>query len=120
MRKSLWLAAITLGLGAASNAMAGGTFSLNPLAPSNGVNFNAFSGPNNGVNYSPFGASTAPPSGASQATFSSPGQTLAGPSRLLDLMPNLHSLTNTHVIGYSVFPTQTDQYLSQFGFQRIR
>ena len=120
MRTSLWLAAVALGLAAGSNAMAGGTFSLNPFAPSNGVNFNAVSGPSNGVNYSPFGASTAPPSGASQATFSGPGQNLAGPSRLLDLMPNLHRLTNTHVIGYSVFPTQTDQYLAQFGFQRIR
>jgi hypothetical protein len=119
MRMSKWLAAVALCLGAGSSAMAGGTFSLNPFASGNGVNLNASSGTNNGVNTQPFGAST-PPSGASQATFPSPGQSLAGPSRLLDLMPNLHRLTNTHVVGYSVFPTQTDQYLAQFGFQRIR
>ena len=119
MRMSLWLAAVVLCLGAGSSARAGGIFSLNPFSSSNG-NSNTFSGVSSSVNMGPPSTSATPPSGASQATFPSPGQSLAGPSRLLDLFPNLHSLTNTHVIGYSVYPTQTDQYLAQFGFQRIR
>lgn len=112
MRMSSWLAALALSLAVGSSAMAGGIFSLNPFAPGNGSS-TSMVGNSSAV-------TSSPPSGASQATFPSPGQSLAGPSRLLDLMPNLHSLTNTHVIGYSVYPTQTDQYLAQFGFQRIR
>ena len=116
MRMSSWLAAAALCLSVGSSAMAGGTFSLNPFAPGNGSNTSMFGGSHS----SQTAATNAPASGATQATFPSPGQSLAGPSRLINLIPNLHSLTNTHVIGYSVFPTQTDQYLAQFGFQRIR
>jgi hypothetical protein len=119
MRMSLSLAAVALCLAVGSSARAGGIFSLNPFSSSSG-NSNTFSGASSGTNIGPSRAGATPPSGASQATFSSPGQSLAGPSRLLDLMPNLHRLTNTHFIGYSVFPTQTDQYLAQFGFQHIR
>ena len=100
--------------------MAGGTFAWNPFAPSNGVNYNAFAAPSNGVNYSAFGAASAPSTGATQATFASPGRSLAGPSRLIDLLPSLHSLTNTHSIGTSIFPSNTDEYLSQFGMQRLK
>jgi hypothetical protein len=119
MRMSLWLAAVALCLGVGSSARAGGIFSLNPFSSSSG-NSNTFSGASSGVNIGPSNATASPSSGASQATFPSPGRSLAGPSRLIDLIPNLHGLTNSHVIGYSVYPTQTDQYLSQFGFQRIR
>ena len=124
MRMSLWLAALAVCLGLGSSARAGGIFSLNPFSSSSGNsnsgNSNTFSGASSGVNIGPSNATSAPSSGASQATFPSPGQSLSGPSRLIDLIPTLHGLTNTHVIGYSVYPTQTDQYLSQFGFQRIR
>jgi hypothetical protein len=119
MRMSLWLAAVAVGLAAGSSAQAGGIFSLNPFSSSTG-NANTFSGASSGTNIGPSNANVAPPSGSSQAKFPSPGQSLAGPSRLIDLIPSLHSLTNTHVIGQSVYPTQTDQYLAQFGFQRIR
>ncbi len=119
MRMSLWLAALAVCLGVGSSARAGGIFSLNPFSSSTGNN-NTFSGASSGVNIGPSNATSAPSSGASQATFPSPGQSLSGPSRLIDLIPTLHGLTNTHVIGYSVYPTQTDQYLAQFGFQRIR
>ncbi len=121
---SLWLAAVALSLGVGSSAQAGGIFSLNPFASSSpsssSGNSNTFSGTSSGVNMAAPTTSSTPSSGGSQATFPSPGQSLAGPSRLIDLMPSLHGLTNTHVIGYSVYPTQTDQYLAQFGFQRIR
>jgi hypothetical protein len=125
MRMSLWLAAVVLCLGVGSSARAGGIFSLNPFSSSSGNsnsgNNNTFSGASSGVNIGPSNATSPSPSpGASQAKFPSPGQSLSGPSRLIDLIPNLHGLTNTHVIGYSVYPTQTDQYLAQFGFQRIR
>jgi hypothetical protein len=119
MRMSLWLAAVAVCLGAGASARAGGIFSLNPFSSSSGNN-NTFSGASSGVNIGPSNAKASLPSGATQATFPSPGRNLAGPSRLIDLFPNLHSLTNTHVIGYSVYPTQTDQYLAQFGFQHIR
>jgi hypothetical protein len=97
-----------------------GTFNWNPFAPSNGVSFNGFSAPSNGVNYTAFGSTSAPSTGASQATFANPGSSLAGPSRLMNLFPSLSRLTNTHVIGASTLPTNANDYLSQFGMQRLR
>lgn len=124
MRMSLWLAAVALCVGAGSNVLAGGIFGLNPFAPSNGTTVSPLSAPSNGVNFSPLtnsNASVSPPQGSSQATFASPGRTLAGPAKLFNLLPTgLGSFSNTHYIGASMFPTQTDQYLSQFGFQRLR
>ena len=73
--------------------------------------------------FSPFGTSSSGSSSSStptQATYPKPGATLAGPSRLINLLPSLHGLSNTHYIGYSMFPSQTDQYLAQFGFKRLR
>jgi hypothetical protein len=119
MRTSIWLAAAALCLGAGSSAMAG-TFNWNPFAPSNGVTFNGFSPPSNGVNYTAFGSSSTLPTGASTATFASPGGSQAGPSRLFNLLPGLHSLSNTHIIGTSIFPSNTDDYLAQFGMQRLK
>ncbi len=124
MRMSLWMAAVALCLGAGSAARAGGIFGLNPFAPSNGTTVNPLSPPSNGVNFSPLtnsNASVSPPQGSSQATFASPGRMLAGPAKLFNLLPTgLGSFSNTHYVGYSMFPSQTDQYLAQFGFQRLR
>ena len=121
MRTSVWwLAAAALCLGAASSARAQG-IQFTPFTASNGVNYNAFARPSNGVTYNPFGASApAASSNTSQATFPAPGATLSGPGRLINLLPSLHGLNNTHYIGYSMFPSQTDQYLAQFGFKRLR
>jgi hypothetical protein len=124
MRTSWWLASVAVCLGAGSCALGQGV-NLNPLSPpSNGVNFTPFSGVSNGINLNPFAlnnSSAAPPSGASQATFASPGRTLAGPSKLFNLLPTgLGSFSNSHPIGFSIFPTQTDQYLAQFGYQKLR
>ena len=116
MRMSSWLAALALGLACGSGAMAGGIFSLNPFASS------STAGPNTASSstLTQAGATMSGLAPVTQATFPSPGQGLAGPSRLINLLPSLHSISNIHVIGYSVYPTQTDQYLAQFGFQRIR
>jgi hypothetical protein len=122
MRTSVGLlAAAALCLGAASGAHAQG-IKWNPFAPSNGINFSPLAPPSNGINFSPLTGqiSGTPPSGASQATFPAPGRLLGGPSRLINLLPNLHGMSNTHYIGSSIFPTQTDQYLAQFGYQRLR
>jgi hypothetical protein len=107
-----WLAAAALCLGAASSAhaqqiqytpfTANGTQIAQPFAGAFG------------------GSSSTSSSSSSQATFPPPGASLSGPKRLIDLMPNLHSMSNTHYIGYSMFPSQTDQYLAQFGFKRLR
>ena len=125
MRTSLGLAAVALCLGAGSSAMA------------QSVNFSGFSSPSNGVGFSPFGAvsnainnlnpfatnsTSTPPQGVSQATYASPGQLLAGPSKLFNLLPTgVGTLSsNTHYIGQSLFPNTTAQYLAQFGYQRVR
>jgi hypothetical protein len=115
------LAAAALCLGAASGAHAQG-INWNPFAPSNGIHFSPLAPPSNGINFSPLtgSAPAMPPSGASQATFPAPGRMLSGPGRLINLLPNLGGISNTHYIGYSVFPSATDQYLAQFGFQRLR
>ena len=120
MRASVgWLAAAALCLGAVSSAHAQTQFT--PFSASNGVNFNSSSSPSNGVTYNPFGNTTTSAAATNaQATFPAPGASLSGPSRLIDLMPSLHSLTNKHYIGFSMFPSQTDQYLAQFGFKRLR
>ena len=120
MRTSVgFIAAAALGLWAASGAHAQTT--LSPFAASPGVNFNPFAASTKGVSVNPFAGTVTPtpPSGASQATFPSPGQTLSGPGRLMNLLPSLHGMSNTHYIGYSIFPTQTDQYLAQFGYQKL-
>ncbi len=121
MRTSVrFLAAAALCLGAVSSAHAQGT-AFTPFT-SNGTAsvFNPFA-TSGSQTQQPF-TSTAPTasSGTSQATFPAPGATLAGPSRLINLLPSLHGLSNTHYIGYSMFPSQTDQYLAQFGFKRLR
>ena len=126
MRMSSWLAAVAVCLAAGSGAMA------------QSVNFNGFSSPTNGVGFSPFGAvsnainnmnpfatnstGVSPPQGVSQATYGSPGQSLAGPSKLFHLLPTGVGTisSNAHYIGASVFPSTTSQYLAQFGFQRLR
>ena len=119
MRTSVWLAAAALCVGAASGARAGGIFSLNPLS-SSGSNNNTFSGTSSQVAMGSPAGTAAAPTNTTQGVYPSPGQQLAGPSRLINLFPNLHGISNQHPIGYSVFPTQTDQYLAQFGYQRIR
>ena len=120
MRTSVrFLAAAALCLGAVSSAHA------------QGIQFTPFTSNGTASQFSPFSsgsqiqqpfASSAPAasSGTSQATFPAPGASFAGPNRLINLLPSLHSLSNTHYIGYSMFPTQTDQYLAQFGFKRLR
>ena len=124
MRTSVgFLAAAALCLGAASAAHA------------QGIQFSPFSANGTPIQYTPFsaggtsihqpftafgGSSTPmPPNGASQATFPAPGQMLAGPGRLINLLPSLHSISNVHYIGSSIFPSQTNQYLAQFGYQRL-
>ena len=128
MRTSLWAASVALCLGAASGATAQGV-NLNPFTPpANGVNFTPFKGANSTFNLNPFalkqssGSSTvAPPTGVSQTNFASPGRSLAGPSKLFNLLPTgLGTFSNKHPIGYSVFPTSTDAYLAQFGYQKLR
>ncbi len=126
MRMSLWLTAVALCLGAGSSAMA------------QSVNFSGFSSPSNGVGFSPFGAvsnainnlnpfatntsGVSPPQGVSQATYPTPGQSLAGPTKLFNLLPTGVGTigSNVHYIGASVFPSTTSQYLAQFGYQRLR
>ncbi len=121
MRTSVrFLAAAALCLGTASSVHA------------QGIQYTPFTSNNTPIQYSPFSAggtqiqqpfapgTTSGSSSSSQATFPPPGASFAGPSRLINLMPNLHSLSNTHYIGYSMFPSQTDQYLAQFGFKRLR
>jgi len=123
MRKSVgWLAAAALCLGAASGAHAQSLFQ--PFT-SNGTppKYTPFTANGNQIAQpfaNAFGGTPRPPSGASQATFPSPGQALTGPARLMNLLPNLGRFSNTHPIGYSIFPTQTDQYLALFGYQKLR
>jgi hypothetical protein len=123
MRTSLgFLAAAALCLGAASGAHA------------QGIQFTPFQTNNSPIQYSPFsvngpqihqpfssGSTTpTPPQGASQATFPAPGRLLAGPSRLINLLPNVGGISNTHYIGSSVIPSDTNQYLGLFGYKRLR
>ena len=117
-----WLAAAALCLGAASSvhAQSFSPFTVNGTTPQYtpfGSNGTQIAQPFSGA----FGGSaSSSSSNSSQATFPPPGASLSGPKRLIDLMPNLHSMSNTHYIGYSMFPSQTDQYLAQFGFKRLR
>ena len=123
MRKSAgWLAAAALCLGAASGAHA------------QGINFTPFTSNGTTPKFTPFssgGTQIAQPfasgfgvpamsTGASQATFPAPGQALSGPGRLMSLLPSLGRFSNNTVIGRSIFPTQTNQYLAQFGYQKLR
>ena len=123
MRKSVgFLAATALCLGAAAGVHAQG-IQFTPFTANGATSqFTPFTANGSAAQFNPFGGSSTPtpPSGASQATFPAPGRMLAGPSRLINLLPSLHGLSNTHYIGYSVFPSQTDQYLAQFGYQRLR
>ena len=81
---------------------------------SNGVKLNPFAAPSNGVNYNPFGA-------PKTIITPRPQQPFAGPSRLTNLFPNLHSISNDHVFGSSnTIPTDPAKYLAQFGYQRLR
>jgi hypothetical protein len=115
------LAAAVLCLAVASSARAQG-IQFNPFKTNgNQPQFTPFSSNGTSLKYSPFGGASAAvaPSGQ-QATFPPAGASLSGPRRLIDLMPHLNNLTNQRVIGFSMFPTQTDQYLSLFGFQKLR
>ncbi|HVS40568.1 MAG TPA: hypothetical protein VMS17_33740 [Gemmataceae bacterium] len=121
-----WLMAAALCLGAASSAHGQG-LAFTPFT-SNGTQpqFTPFTANGQQIAQPFFGAfggsSSATSSNSSQPTFPPSGASLAGPQRLINLMPNFsgHLVNNTRYIGYSVFPSQTDQYLSQFGFKRLR
>ena len=121
-----WLAAAVLCLGAASSVHAQ-SIQFTPFQ-SNGTTpqFTPFTANGSSI-AQPFagafgGGSSTTSSASSQPTFPPTGATLSGPSRLVNLMPNFAGgmVNNTNYIGSSMFPSQTSQYLAQFGFKRLR
>jgi hypothetical protein len=122
MRKSVGLlAAAALCLGAASGARAQGIqftpFTSNGTTPQ----FTPFSSGGTQITQpflSGFGTPARPATNG-LTPYPAPGRTLTGPSRLMSLFPNLGRFSNTHYVGFSVVPSQTNQYLAQFGYQRL-
>ncbi len=125
MRMSLWLAAMALCLGAGSSAAAPVSISASnspsrpaaTFSPIGMVSNAAAAQPVRHVQFRQF-VVHAP----TQATYPKPRRH-GRPDQIVQPAPDRQHesiASNTHYIGYSIFPTQTDQYLAQFGYQRLR